>query len=66
MIKLADSKQLHARKYERHADKRIKKEEKSVPVLERLYFIRIIYKGDTIKEACKSVNVAEPAGYSWL
>ena len=47
-------------------NKRIKKEEKSVRVLERLYFIRFIYKGDTIKEACEKVNVSEPTGYSWL
>jgi putative transposase len=47
-------------------NKRIKKEEKSVRVLERLYFIRFIYKGDTIKEACEKVNISEPTGYSWL
>ena len=34
-------------------NRKIKKEEKSVRVLERLYFIRSIYKGDTIKEACE-------------
>ena len=47
-------------------NKRIKKEEKSVRVLERLYFIRFIYKGDTIKKACEKVNISEPTGYSWL
>ena len=47
-------------------NKRIKKEEKSVRVLERLYFIRFIYKGDTIKEACEKVDISEPTGYSWL
>ncbi len=44
-------------------NKRIKKEEKSVRVLERLYFIRFIYKGDTIKEACEKVDISEPTGY---
>ena len=34
--------------------------------LERLYFIRFLYKGDTIKEACERVNITEPTGYSWL
>jgi putative transposase len=47
-------------------NKKIKKEEKSVRVLERLYFIRFIYKGDTIREACEKVNITEPTGYSWL
>jgi putative transposase len=45
---------------------RIKKEEKSIRVLERLYFIRFIYKGDTIKDAREKVNISEPTGYSWL
>jgi putative transposase len=47
-------------------NKKIKKEEISVRVLERLYFIRFLYKGDTIKEACEKVNITEPTGYSWL
>jgi putative transposase len=47
-------------------NKKIKKEEISVRVLERLYFIRFLYKGDTIKEACESVDITEPTGYSWL
>lgn len=47
-------------------NKRIKKEEKSVRVLERLYFIRYIYKGNTIKEACDNVDISEPTGYNWL
>ena len=37
-------------------NKKIKKEEKSVRVLERLYFIKYIYKGHTIKEACENVD----------
>lgn len=45
-------------------NKKIKKEEKLVRVLERLYFIRSIYKGETIREACESVNITEPTGYS--
>lgn len=44
----------------------IKKEERSVRVLERLYFVKFIYKGDTIKEACQKVNISEPTGYNWL
>lgn len=47
-------------------NKIIEKEEKSVRVLERLYFVKFIYKGDTIKEACQKVNISEPTGYSWL
>jgi putative transposase len=47
-------------------NKKIKKEEKSVRVLERLYFIKFLYKGDKIKEACEKVNITEPTGYSWL
>ena len=47
-------------------NKKIKKEEKSVRVLERLYFIRFLYKGDTIKEACEKTDITEPTGYSWL
>lgn len=47
-------------------NKRIKTGEKSVRILERLYFIRFIYKGDSIKNACEKVNITEPTGYSWL
>ena len=47
-------------------NRKIKKEEKSVRVLERLYFIRSIYKGNTIKESCDAVNITEPTGYAWL
>jgi len=47
-------------------NKKIKTEEKSVRVLERLYFIRFLYKGDSIKEACGEVDITEPTGYSWL
>ena len=47
-------------------NKKIKKEEKSVRVLERLYFIRYIYKDHTIKEACENVDISEPTGYNWL
>ncbi len=46
-------------------NKKIKTEEKSVRVLERLYFIRFLYKGDSIKEACEKVHITEPTGYSW-
>ena len=45
---------------------KIKTEEKSVRVLERLYFIRFLYKGDSVKEACERVNITEPTGYRWL
>jgi putative transposase len=47
-------------------ENKIKRKEKAVRVLERLYFIRFLYKGDTIKEACDRVNITEPTGYSWL
>ena len=47
-------------------NKKIKKEEKSVRVLERLYFIKYIYKRHTIKEACENVDISEPTGYNWL
>jgi putative transposase len=47
-------------------NKKIKKEEKSVRVLERLYFIKYIYKGHTIKEACEFIDISEPTGYNWL
>jgi putative transposase len=47
-------------------NKKIKKEEKSVRVLERLYFIKYIYKGHSIKEACENVDISEPTGYNWL
>jgi putative transposase len=44
----------------------IKRGEKSVRILERLYFIRFLYKRDTIKEACERIGITEPTGYSWL
>ena len=47
-------------------NKIIKKEEKSVRVLERLYFIRFLYKVDKIKEACEKIDITEPTGYGWL
>ena len=47
-------------------NKKIKKEEKSVRVLERLYFIRFLYKINTLREASEKVNITEPTGYSWL
>jgi transposase len=47
-------------------NKKIKKEEISVRVLKRLYFIRFLYNGDSIKEACERVDITEPTGYSWL
>jgi putative transposase len=37
-------------------NKIIKREEKSVRVLERLYFIRFLYKGEKIKEACEKLT----------
>jgi transposase len=47
-------------------NKIIKRDEKSVRILERLYFIRFLYKGDSINEAIEKVNITEPTGYSWL
>ena len=45
---------------------KIKRGENTVRTLERLYFIRFLYKGDSIKQACDRVNISEPTGYSWL
>jgi len=47
-------------------NKIIKKEEKSVRVLERLYFIRFLYKEIRFKEACDKIDITEPTGYGWL
>ena len=47
-------------------NRKIKRGEKSARILERLYFIRFMYKGDSIKDACEKVNISEPTGYSWL
>jgi putative transposase len=47
-------------------NEKIKRGENTVRILERLYFMRFLYKGDTIKEACDSVNITIPTGYSWL
>ena len=44
----------------------IRRGEKSVRILERLYFVRFLYRGDKIKEACERLNITEPTGYSWL
>jgi transposase len=47
-------------------NEKIKRGERTVRILERLYFIRFLYKGDSIEEACHRVNITEPTGYSWL
>jgi putative transposase len=47
-------------------NEKIKRGENTVRILERLYFVRFMYKGDTIKEACDRVNITIPTGYSWL
>jgi hypothetical protein len=41
-------------------NQKTKKCENTTRVLERLYFIRFLYKGDAIKEACDRINITEP------
>lgn len=47
-------------------DRRIKKLEKSTRVLQRLYFIRYLYRGMSVKEAADLVGVTKATGYAWL
>ncbi len=47
-------------------NEKIKRGQNTVRTLERLYFIRFLYKGDSIKQACDRANISEPTGYSWL
>lgn len=47
-------------------DRRIKKLEKDTRVLQRLYFIRHLYRGMSVEEAAELVGVTKATGYSWL
>ena len=47
-------------------DKRIKKLEKDTRVLQRLYFIRYLYKGMSVEEAAELVGITKATGYEWL
>lgn len=47
-------------------DEMIKKLEIDVRVLERLYFIRFLYKGMDVPEASDFVGVSKGTGYNWL
>jgi len=47
-------------------DERIKKIETDTKVLNRLYFIRFLYRNYTIKEAASEVQVSEPTAYQWV
>ncbi len=47
-------------------DKRIKKLEKDTRVLQRLYFIRNLYRGMSVEEAADLVGITKATGYAWL
>jgi putative transposase len=47
-------------------DSYIKKKEKDADVLRKLYFIRELYKGEKIADACKSLGISLPTGHNWL
>ncbi len=47
-------------------DKRIKKLEKDTRVLQRLYFIRHLYRGMSVEEAADLVGITKATGYAWL
>jgi putative transposase len=45
--------------------RRIKTLEKNTKVLQRLYFIKYRYDGNSVEEASRLVGVAKPVGYEW-
>jgi len=47
-------------------DEKIKKLEKDTRVLQRLYFIRLLYRGMSVEEAAGLVGVTKTAGYAWF
>ncbi|QEF94381.1 MULTISPECIES: IS630 family transposase [Methanothermobacter] len=47
-------------------DKRIKKLEKDTRVLQRLYFIRHLYRGMSVEEAADLAGTTKATGYAWL
>ena len=44
----------------------IKKKEKDVRVLKRLYFIRFLYNGLSVEESAENVGIRKSTGYQWL
>jgi putative transposase len=47
-------------------NKKINIMERSIRVLKRLYFIRFIYQGVSINDACTIINITRATGYNWL
>ena len=47
-------------------DEKIKKLEKDTRVLQRLYFIRRLYRGMSVEEAADLVGVTKATGYAWF
>lgn len=47
-------------------NKYIKKKEKDADVLRKLYFIKKLYEGEKIADACKLMDISLPTGHSWL
>ena len=45
--------------------KRIKTLETNTKILQRLYFIKHRYDGESVEEASRLVGVAKPVGYAW-
>jgi putative transposase len=45
---------------------RVRRLEKDVRVLNRLYFILYLYEGLNMEEACRKVGVVKAVGYEWL
>ncbi len=46
-------------------DKRIRYIETLVKILDRLYFVRHRYMGDSVEEACNKVGISKRMGYIW-
>ena len=46
-------------------EKRIKAQEKDARILKRLYFVRYLYEGRTVKEASELVGITKCNGYIW-
>jgi len=47
-------------------DKRIKKLEKDTRVLKRLYFIKNLYRGESVEKSADIVGITKATGYNWL
>ena len=47
-------------------DERIRRLETDTKVLNRLYFIRFLYRGYSFKGAAAEVQISEPTAYQWL